>query len=115
MLEGWEWIIIGVVALVIILWGPSKIPQFARALGRAKGEFKNASKEFAEAAEAEPPAKPIATTVSAPAPASAYSSIKTKDELLLETAHRLGIPTDGKTKDEITEEISIKIKLLGAE
>ena len=50
MLEGWEWIIIGVVAIVIIMWGPAKIPQFARALGQAKGEFKKASKEFNNAA-----------------------------------------------------------------
>ena len=41
MLEGWEWIIIGVVAIVIIMWGPAKIPEFARSLGRAKGEFQN--------------------------------------------------------------------------
>ena len=53
MLEGWEWIIIGVVAIVIIMWGPAKIPQFARALGQAKGEFKKASKEFNNAANAE--------------------------------------------------------------
>ena len=39
MLEGWEWIIIGVVAIVIIMWGPAKIPEFAKSLGRAKGEF----------------------------------------------------------------------------
>ncbi len=50
MLEGWEWIIIGVVAIVIIMWGPAKIPQFARALGQAKGEFSKASKEFNNAA-----------------------------------------------------------------
>ena len=50
MLEGWEWIIIGVVAIVIIMWGPAKIPQFAKALGQAKGEFNKASKDFSAAA-----------------------------------------------------------------
>jgi Sec-independent protein translocase protein TatA len=39
MLEGWEWLIIGVVAIVIIMWGPAKIPEFAKALGRAKGDI----------------------------------------------------------------------------
>jgi TatA/E family protein of Tat protein translocase len=108
MLEGWEWIIIGVVAIVIIMWGPAKIPEFAKALGRAKGEFSKASKEFTDAA--------TTTTNSAtvfeakPAPA-----LKTKDEMLLETAQRLGIPTDGKTREQISEEISIKVKLLGAD
>ena len=50
MLEGWEWIIIGVVAIVIIMWGPAKIPEFAKSLGRAKGEFTKAQKEFTDAA-----------------------------------------------------------------
>jgi sec-independent protein translocase protein TatA len=112
MLEGWEWIIIGVVAIVIILWGPSKIPEFAKALGRAKGEFSKASKDFTEAANA-PPA-PQAVLVAAPAP-SAPQTIKTKDEMLLDTASKLGIPTDGKTREQISEEISVKVKLLGAE
>ena len=50
MLDGWELIIVGIVAIVIIMWGPAKIPEFARALGRAKGEFANAQKEFMDAA-----------------------------------------------------------------
>lgn len=112
MLEGWEWIIIGVVAIVIILWGPSKIPEFAKALGRAKGEFSKASKEFKDAALAEPPQQVVAQFTSAPA---SLPTIKTKDEMLLDTARGLGIPTDGKTRDQISEEISLKAKLLGAE
>ena len=111
MLEGWEWIIIGVVAIVIIMWGPAKIPEFAKALGRAKGEFTKAQKEFSDAATT-----PVATTNAAvveskPAPAPV---IKTKDEMLLETAQKLGIPTDGKTREQISEEISDKVKFLGA-
>ncbi len=112
MLEGWEWIIIGVVAIVIILWGPSKIPEFAKSLGRAKGEFSKAQKEFTAAATAEPQTPTVqAQTVSATAP---RVTIKSSDEMLLDTAQRLGIQTEGKTRDQLSEEISVKAKLLGA-
>ena len=112
MLEGWEWIIIGVVAIVIIMWGPAKIPQFARALGQAKGEFNKATKEFSTAALATENSK-ASTQQVASAPSSA--TIKTKDEMLLETAQKLGILTEGKTREQISEEISVKVKILGAE
>jgi sec-independent protein translocase protein TatA len=113
MLEGWEWIIIGVVAIVIIMWGPAKIPQFARALGQAKGEFNKASKEFNNAALATENGTPVvAQVVASPAP---VPTIKTKDEILLETAQKLGIPTQGKTREQLSEEISVKVKILGAE
>jgi sec-independent protein translocase protein TatA len=107
MLEGWEWLIIGVVAIVIIMWGPAKIPEFAKALGRAKGEFNKASKEFNEAAlgtESSPVTQTPAT----------QTTIRSRDEMLLSTARNLGISTDGKTKEQITEEISQKVKLLGS-
>ena len=110
MLEGWEWIIIGVVAIVIILWGPAKIPQFAKALGRAKGEFSKASKEFSDAANATETQEPDSNSS---APKSA--TMKTKDEMLLGTAQKLGIPTEGKSREQISEEISLKVKSLGSE
>jgi sec-independent protein translocase protein TatA len=111
MLEGWEWIIIGVVAIVIIMWGPAKIPQFARALGQAKGEFNKASKEFTSAALTTENSTAPVQQAAAPSP----TKIKTKDEMLFETAQKLGIPTDGKTREQISEEISVKAKLLGAD
>ena len=112
MLEGWEWIIIGVVAIVIIMWGPGKIPEFAKAIGRAKGEFNKASKEFTDAATLP------ANSSSATSPNFAASKVvqapilKSKDEMLLETAHGLGILTDGKTREQITEEVGLKVKSL---
>jgi sec-independent protein translocase protein TatA len=112
MLEGWEWIIIGVVAIVIIMWGPGKIPEFAKSLGRAKGEFSKAQKEFSDAATTSLTNTNATVAVVEHKPAN---TIKTKDEMLLETAQRLGIPTEGKTREQLTEEISIKVKLLGAE
>ena len=112
MLDGWEWIILGVVAIVIIMWGPAKIPEFAKALGRAKGEFAKAQKEFTDAATTDYTTTTTNATVIAARPSA---TIKTKDELLLETAQRLGIPTDGKTREQISEEISVKVKSLGAD
>jgi len=108
MLEGWEWLIIGAVVIVIILWGPAKIPQFARAIGRAKGEFNKASKE----SEAEAAAVAASPNLTASPPTTAV--IKSRDEVLVETAHKMGISTDGKTREEIAEEISVKAKLLGS-
>jgi len=92
-MDGMELLIIGVVAIVIIMWGPGKIPEFAKALGRAKGEFAKASKEFSEST----------TDTSA---RSTSSTIKTKDEILIDTAKSFGITTDGKSREQISEEIS---------
>ena len=40
-----EWIIIGVI--VILLFGAKKLPEMARSLGKAQGEFKKGLKEGA--------------------------------------------------------------------
>jgi len=80
------------------MWGPAKIPELAKALGKAKGEFDKASKDFQEAAT---------TTANGP-------KIRSNDEILLETAQNLGIATDGKTREQISAEISEKVKTIGA-
>ena len=114
MLEGWEWIIIGAVAIVIIMWGPAKIPEFAKALGKAKGEFSKAQKEFTDAATMtiNTPSANTVAPVFAPAP---VQTLKSRDEVLLETAHNLGIETIGKSREQISEEVGIKAKLLATD
>ena len=47
---GMEWIII--LVIVLLLFGPSKLPQLARGLGQAKKEFKEASMTEEEKAAA---------------------------------------------------------------
>ncbi len=112
MLEGWEWLIIGIVAIVIIMWGPAKIPEFARALGRAKGEFSKASKEFSDAATMT--ANAPSTSANAAPATPQTQQLKSKDEMLLETARSLGIQTEGKTREQLTTEVNEKVKQLSA-
>ena len=90
-----QWIVIGVIVIVIFLWGPQKIPELARGLGRAKGEFDKASKEF---------------QASANLAASTAPTPKTADQVLLETARQLGIVTEGKTREQISAEIVARAK-----
>lgn len=49
MIGGTEWIVIGLV--VLVLFGGAAIPKFARSLGRAKREFEKGLKEGAEEAD----------------------------------------------------------------
>ncbi len=84
---GWEWIVIIGVLVVFFLWGPSKIPQLARAIGQARREFDKASKEIVMPSTEE---RPVASSA---------------DDTLLETAKKLGISTGGKTREEISREI----------
>ncbi len=77
-------VILGVL-VVILIWGPSKIPELARAVGRARKEFDDASKGIVQ-----PSSNPGQLTASDP---------------LLETARKLGINTQGKTRDQISDDI----------
>ena len=107
-----QWIIIGVIVVVIFLWGPQKIPELARGLGRAKGEFEKASKEF-DAASKQVTAGVMTTgtpgTSATPQAAPVFAE-KSGDQVLVETARALGIATEGKTRDQISKEIIAKTK-----
>jgi sec-independent protein translocase protein TatA len=112
--------IVGII-LVLFLWGPQKIPELARMIGRARREFDNATREFQNAAKTiqdgtnplfapltSPPSPPVpqpgVRSALPPTPASSPAA-KTGDELLIEAARKLGISTQGKTRGQIQEEI----------
>jgi sec-independent protein translocase protein TatA len=93
---GWEIIVVAGVLLVIFLWGPNKIPELARSIGQARREFDKAQKELTTLPSVEDTPTPAAPqTPATPAP----------DDALISTAKRLGISTEGKTRDEISKEI----------
>jgi len=96
VITGWEWVVILLVVVVIIIWGPKKVPELARAIGRARGEFERASREYATPAP--PPETPQA------------KKEVSSDDMLILIAKGLGINTEGKSKEEIFQEIIANIK-----
>lgn len=93
MLSGWEWLVIIIGLVVLLLWGPSKIPELARGLGRAKAEFDKASREYLYEA---PKVK----------------ANRSDDDTIILIAKSLDIETEGKTREEIVKEIISNIKAL---
>jgi len=91
LISGWEWVVIIIAVGALILWGPKKIPELARAIGEARGEFERASREAMK-----PERKEEKEELSS-------------GDVLIETARKLGISTEGKTKDQISREIVEKV------
>jgi sec-independent protein translocase protein TatA len=100
-----QWIVIGVIVIVIFLWGPQKIPDLAKALGRAKREFDEASHEMGTSITG------VGSTASATAASvRPVTPDLSADQALVEAARGLGITTEGKTRAQISQEIIAKAK-----
>lgn len=81
------WEIALIIIVVLIIFGPKKLPELAKSVGNAIRQYKKATEEgFIEEPTEKAPAKDEKVT-------------------LLETAKKLGIETEGKTAEEISEEI----------
>ncbi len=89
MILGQEWIILVVVA-VILLFGAKKLPELARSMGRARGEFERGKIEVEKELKEAEPSKP-------------------DKETLVKVARELGVETEGKTEEEIREAITRKV------
>ena len=87
-----QWVMIAVVLLVFFMWGPKKIPELARSIGLARKEFNDASKI------------PLVSPATA-APAAAVVTLPSTGDTLLDTARRIGISTEGKTRDQVSNEV----------
>lgn len=46
-----EWVIVGIIALIVFLFGAKKLPDLARSLGKSSSEFKKGMSEGASNAE----------------------------------------------------------------
>ena len=92
-----EWLI--VVAVILLLFGSTKkIPEFARNLGKATGEFKRGQLELEN--EIKKAMNPQQTSQAAEKPLD-YA----------EVARGLGIDPANKSQEQLTKEIAEKLKI----
>lgn len=91
-----EVILIFIVAL--LLFGPDKLPQYLRELGKIYAEVKKAQREFER--ELTQPAKEA--LVSKPA-------IKPPSEKVSEIARKMGISPEGKSEEQLLAEIDAAV------
>ena len=91
---GLEWILI--FAALLLLFGGSKLPELARSLGRAKGEFKRGQMELErELAEEESKGR--------------GKKGKKVNPKILGAAESLGIDTEDKSEKQLKKEIAKKL------
>lgn len=116
------WVLI--VTAVIFLFGSNKIPEMARAIGKAKREFDQARTGFMGAINSElnpmtssptTPQKSPSTITRPAAPPGLTQPVVTNqapvaDDPLLVAARNEGIDTRGKTKSQIATELASKLK-----
>jgi sec-independent protein translocase protein TatA len=91
-----EIILIGIV--VILLFGANKIPELARSLGKATGEFKKGKQEIE--AELSDTGKPV----------KEGKSQENTSSKIKRMAQDLGIVTEGKSDEQLLDEIQNKSK-----
>ncbi|MCL7392328.1 MAG: twin-arginine translocase TatA/TatE family subunit [Thaumarchaeota archaeon] len=93
---GVEWIVIIIIIVIFLIWGPSKIPELARSLGKAKKEFEKAMKEAEEIKQQ------AASSID-------VQALKNDVDMLIDMAKKLGIPTEGRTRAEIYNDVMAKL------
>ncbi|OLD12192.1 MAG: hypothetical protein AUI50_07100 [Crenarchaeota archaeon 13_1_40CM_2_52_14] len=81
-IAGFEWIVVAAIILLVFLIRPRAITDLARSFGQVVAEFRKGKQDKTAVDEA--------------------------DELLSETARKLGIWTQGKSPNQIREEILAK-------
>ena len=91
-----------IVVVIIILFGAAKIPELARSLGKATGEFKKGQKDIErELTEVERSIK--------------ETPAENKSSKIKQMARDLGISTEGKIDEQLLEEIQKKMPKVKSE
>jgi sec-independent protein translocase protein TatA len=96
LLQGSEWLVV-VVIVVVLIFGAGKIPDLAKSLGRAQGEFQKAK------VESDLELQKLKQGLTPPQ-GSAPPQLSDHDKLL-KAANELGVSTDGKSDEQIRQDV----------
>lgn len=88
MLIGWPELTL-IILIILLLFGPSKLPQLAKSVGETMKELRKASSEGT---------------------AEAKKTLEEGEQLMVDAAKKLGIETEGKTAKQLAEEAAEKLK-----
>ncbi len=88
--------VIAILAIALLLFGPKKLPELAKGIGKAIYEYRKASQGIFEEEEVK-------------------ASKKDEKEILIEAAKKMGIETEGRDIREIAKEILEKTEGKGKE
>jgi sec-independent protein translocase protein TatA len=87
---GFEWIIILIIIAILLLFGPQKLPELARGVGRALGEFRRGKMEVE---------KQISEELS-------EMDVKASRAKIEKAASILGVPSSGRSEIQMKLEIA---------
>jgi sec-independent protein translocase protein TatA len=94
--QPWEWIILLIIVALLLLFGPTKLPEFARSIGRAMGEFRR-GKAQVERELRDELSRDEGTGVGA-----------SRDQVL-RAARELSVPSEGRDMKDIRLDIARQI------
>ena len=92
-----------VLGIIILLFGPDKLPQLARILGRATNEYKRALNEVSNTGNSF--ISDIKSGATNTGNENKSESAMSDEEKIIENAKALGIETEGKTINQLIDEI----------
>ena len=106
---GMEWIIV-IVAIILFLFGAKKIPELARSLGKASGEFNRGKVLVQREMRFD---ELLTQTEPVPEPQVVDEAPKSVESIspITQAAENLGIPTEGRSEQEL--KVLIKERVTG--
>jgi len=107
------------VLAIIFLWGPGKLPEMAKSIGRAKAEYDKAVKQATSLTDLSSITNTLTnpSTPSTPseAPVTPPPTVQAPEDPIVVAARSLGINTEGKTKEDLSKEILTRATKTGGQ
>lgn len=91
-ITGFEWIILLIIIAIVLLLGPTKLPELARGIGKAIGEFRRGKMEIEKEIKKE--------LAEVPTPAGAQTVVEISPKLV-EAAKELGVDVLGRKERDL--------------